>query len=349
MSKQTDLAMEQLKKPLQPMPTAAYDVRYYTLAMQYLDRAGITDKLSENDKQTFFMMCARNRLDPTLGEIYPILRAGKLTIVTNYLIYFRRANETGLVDGMDETVFDGDVYYKEIEKEYDNWVNGQREGKIKKKVMVIDRFKSSLSCRVTIYRKDAKHPFSTRLFLREFAPEEPGIWVEKTYYMLEKCAMAINYRRAFQGVPEMESLPYMEEEITNDPGKGNRQPIIIDQDPPAADESKDDPLKKLRDDCNNGLTALSDMVYDDYNIPTRRDESQKNHLKGESIDTSTDATALKAYAVYLRCRWFQGMITKRGEDLNWESTAPIYEKVKDMVKKRELQLLRDTYNNLKGE
>jgi len=347
MSRQADEAMTQLTKPLKAMPTAAYDARYYAVAMQYLDRAGVTDKLTVQDKETFFMMCARNRLDPTLGEIYPIVRGGKLTIVTNYLIYFRRANETGLVDGMDETVFSGEVFYKEIEKEYDNWVEGRKQGKIKKNVLVVDRAKSTLTCKVTIYRKDAKHPFSTILRLREFAPEEPGIWVEKTYYMLEKCAMAINYRRAFQGVPEMESLPYMEEEITNDSGKGNRQPIIIDQDPPA-DDPKVDPFKKLRDDCHNGLSALADMMYDDYNVPTRRDESQKNHLAGNTIDSCTDADALRAYAVYLRCRWFQGMIIKRGEDLGWEKTAPAYKKVAEMVKKREVQLLKEFYNELKG-
>lgn len=345
MSNQSEQAMQQLSKPLKPMPTAAYDARYYALASQYLDRAGVTDKLTVQDKETFFMMCARNRLDPTLGEIYPIVRGGKLTIVTNYLIYFRRANETGLVDGMDDTVFDGDVYYKEIDKEYPIWQNGRKVGTETKKVMVVDRNKSTLSCKVTLYRKDAKHPFSTRLFIREFAPEEPGIWVEKTYYMLEKCASAINYRRAFQGVPEIESLPYMEEEITDNPGKGNRQPIIIDAEPEPATV---DPLKKLRDDCHAGLSALSDMMYDGYNVPTRRDESQKSHLKGETIDSSTDETLLKSYAVYLRCRWFQGMIIKRGEDLQWEANSPIYEKVQDMVKKREVQLLRETYNELKG-
>jgi len=347
MSRQTETAMAQVSKPLQAMPSGKYDATFYALAIKYLDRAGITDKLTINDKETFLMMCARNRLDPTLGEIYPILRGGKLTIVTNYLIYFRRANETGLVDGMEETIFDGQVFYKEIDKEYPVWENGRKVGTEKKKVLVIDRMKSTLSCRVSIYRKDCKHPYITKLFLREFAPEEPGIWVEKTYYMLEKCALAINYRRAFQGVPELESLPYMEEEISADPGKGNRQPIIIDQDPPA-DEHKVDPLIKLREDCHNGLNALSDMMYDEYNVPTRRDESQKNHLAGNTIDSCTDADALRAYAVYLRCRWFQGMIIKRGDDLKWEKTAPAYKKVAEMVKKREVQLLKEFYNELKG-
>lgn len=128
MSRQAEDAMQQLTKPLKAMPTNAYDSRFYAMAMQYLDRAGVTDKLTVQDKETFFMMCARNRLDPTIGEIYPIVRAGKLTIVTNYLIYYRRANETGLVDGMDDTVFDGEVFYKEIDKEYPVWQNGKKVG-----------------------------------------------------------------------------------------------------------------------------------------------------------------------------------------------------------------------------
>jgi len=346
MSKQTDEALKQVSTPLQTMP-GIYDTKYYAVALQYLDRAGITDKLSKQDKETFLMMCARNKLDPTLGEIYPILRSGKLTIVTNYLIYYRRANETGLVDGMDDTEFGGVIEYKEIEKEYAIWDNGKKVGTEKRTVTVVDRAKSDLWCRVRLYRKDSKYPYSTKIWLREFAPEEPGIWVEKTCYMLEKCAHAINYRRAFQGVHTIESLPFMEEEVAADPGKGNRNPIIIEAEidhPTTAS-----PLEKSRDECKSGLQALADLVYDNYNVPTRQEESQKNHLKGQTIDDCNDISLLKAYTVYLRCRWYQSMIEKRGDDLGYEKNAPIYDNVKDMVAKREVNSLRELYNNIKEQ
>jgi hypothetical protein len=108
--------------------------------LDYLDTFGSTGALLPTEKLQFLHVAKAYGLNPFKREIYAVAYGQgeyrKLSIITGYEVYLKRAERTGLLDGW-ETVFAGAG--------------------------------AALSCRITIWRKDWSRPFSHEVYYSEAA------------------------------------------------------------------------------------------------------------------------------------------------------------------------------------
>lgn len=160
---------------------------------EYMDAFNIAGQLNEKEKKQFVEIALAYQLNPFKREIYCIAygegQYRKLSIITGYETYLKRAERTQKMDG----------WQAEIE--------GTGEDRIAK---------------VTIYRKDWKHPFVHTAYWIEckqmtFDREKKiwklnSIWDKMGNFMLKKVAIAQAFRLCFPD--EMGGLPYIEGENT---------------------------------------------------------------------------------------------------------------------------------------
>jgi|GEM_PF-845769 len=158
--------------------------------MEYLDAAGITNTLLDNEKQMFFNMARAFCLDPFKREIH-ITAYGqgdrrKCTIITGYEVYIKRAERTGKLDG------------------WKVWTEG--EGKALKAI-------------VEIYRKDQKYPFSHEVYYSECVQMNKdgypnAVWAKQPRFMTKKVAIGQAFRLCFPD--DLGGMPYEESELPQD-------------------------------------------------------------------------------------------------------------------------------------
>ena len=153
---------------------------YKEWVINYLQTNNI--KLSEVEVKNFLMLCITHNLNPLKGEIYAIKYKDKFNVITNYYIYLKKADETGLLD-----------YYNIDIKTNDNGVPtgiGTFVGK----------------------RKDQSKEITMKFFFNEWRPKFTGsLWDTKPYFMFEKCILANGLRRMFPN--ELGNMPYVNEEL----------------------------------------------------------------------------------------------------------------------------------------
>lgn len=167
--------------------------------IQYLDVMGLAENLNEKEKELYIEICQGSNLNPFKREIHVTKygKNGKLSIVTGYEVYIKRANATGLLDG---------------------W-NCATEGRVED---------GTLKAILTIHRKDWKHPFVHEVEYCEFAKEveittmdakgieiktgkfRPTEFWKKAKMMIKKVAESQGFRLCF---PELQGLPYTREEM----------------------------------------------------------------------------------------------------------------------------------------
>ena len=133
--------------------------------------------LTDGEFAQYAAVATTLNLNPFLREIYPIKYNGKMTLVTGYQVYIRRAEEFPQYDGFD-TQFEG-------------------AGK-------------DLCCICNVYRKDRTRPVTARVYFAEYT-QNNSMWNGKPHVMLEKVAIGTAFRRAFP--TEFGGMPYTSEEI----------------------------------------------------------------------------------------------------------------------------------------
>lgn len=133
--------------------------------------------LTDGEFAQYAAVATTLNLNPFLREIYPIKYNGKMTLVTGYQVYIRRAEEFPQYDGFD-TQFEG-------------------AGK-------------DLCCICNVYRKDRSRPVTARVYFAEYT-QNNSMWNGKPHVMLEKVAIGTAFRRAFP--TEFGGMPYTSEEI----------------------------------------------------------------------------------------------------------------------------------------
>lgn len=133
--------------------------------------------LTDGEFAQYAAVATTLNLNPFLREIYPIKYNGKMTLVTGYQVYIRRAEEFPQYDGFD-TQFEG-------------------AGK-------------ELCCICNVYRKDRTRPVTARVYFAEYT-QNNSMWNGKPHVMLEKVAIGTAFRRAFP--TEFGGMPYTSEEI----------------------------------------------------------------------------------------------------------------------------------------
>lgn len=157
--------------------------------MEYL-KVFIPGGLNDKEQSQFIEIATAYNLNPFKREIYcvPYMsnvkkpdgswgKERKLSIITGYEVYLKRAERTGLLNGWNVTT--------------------RKES-------------SDIIAKITIHRKNWQHPFEHEIYFSEYK-DDNKMWKEKPITMLKKVAMAQGFRLAFPD--EMGGMPYSAEEL----------------------------------------------------------------------------------------------------------------------------------------
>ena len=156
--------------------------------VKYLDTFGLTNELSEQEKSQFVEIAEAYQLNPFKREIYAVPYGEgiyrKLSIITGFEVYLKRAERTGKLDG------------------WKAWVEGDSE----------ENFKAI----VEIYRKDWQHPFTHTVYWKEAAQRKKDgsltqFWKKMPRYQLRKVCISQGFRLCFSD--DMAGIPYTSDEL----------------------------------------------------------------------------------------------------------------------------------------
>ena len=152
--------------------------------VNHLDALGLTNKLSDGEKNTFLSIAKAFNLNPFKREIHISKYGDNLSIITGYEVYIKRAERTGMLDGWSATTT-GSVATND------------------------------LKAIVTIYRKDRTHPFVWEANYDECVQKTregkvTKFW-EKSAFMTKKVAISQAFRLCFSD--ELAGMPYTADEM----------------------------------------------------------------------------------------------------------------------------------------
>ena len=156
------------------------------LILTYMDSFGIGAKLSDSEKTQFINVAVAYKLNPFKREIYcnpyNTKDGRKLSIITGYEVYLKRAERIGDLDGWKVTT----------------------SGTVKD---------GSLKAQIVIHRKSWKQPFEHEVELAEY-DKKYALWLDKPITMLKKVVTAQGFRLAFPD--ELGGMPYTADELPDD-------------------------------------------------------------------------------------------------------------------------------------
>jgi phage recombination protein Bet len=153
------------------------------LILSYMDSFGIGSKLNDNEKTQFINVAVAYKLNPFKREIYcnpyNTKDGRKLSIITGYEVYLKRAERIGDLDG---------------------W-----------KVSTTGNVKDgNLKAQIIIHRKSWKQPFEHEVELTEYDLKQ-SVWLSKPITMIKKVVTAQGFRLAFPD--ELGGMPYTADEL----------------------------------------------------------------------------------------------------------------------------------------
>lgn len=190
--------------------------------------------LTDGEFAQYAAVATTLNLNPFLREIYPIKYNGKMTLVTGYQVYLRRAEEFPKYDGFD-TQFEG-------------------AGK-------------ELCCICNVYRKDRTRPVTARVYFNEYT-QNNSMWNSKPHVMIEKVAIGTAFRRAFP--TEFGGMPYTSEEIrAEDELKAHGYTEVRPQPEPTKEQTKTAAKTQDEKDANwiamcDNLRERNPEIFDNY-------------------------------------------------------------------------------------
>ena len=170
----------------QSPPASDQKVRKETI-LEYIKAYGYDKNLSEAEQNQFVQTALANDLNPFKREIH-IAAYGegeyrKVSVITGYQIYLKRAERTGRLDG------------------WKAWIEGNG---------------STMKAVVEIFRKDWSHSFTHEVYWEEAVQNKKDksptqFWAKQPRFQLRKVAIAQAFRLAFPD--ELGSLPYETAEL----------------------------------------------------------------------------------------------------------------------------------------
>jgi phage recombination protein Bet len=196
--------------------------------LEYLKVFGFEKSLSASEIQQFIQTALAGNLDPFKREIYIAVYGDgvnrKVSILTGYQVYLKRAERTGKLDGWRAKI-DGD--------------GGQ------------------MKAVVEIFRKDWSHSFIHEVYWEEAVQKKKDgnptqFWAKQPRFQLRKVAMAQAFRLAFPD--ELGGLPYESAEL---PDNENATAGTRLETKPAAVE------KPIIPSNTDALAGVTDEVVDD--------------------------------------------------------------------------------------
>lgn len=153
------------------------------LILTYMDSFGIGATLTPQEKTQFVNVAVAYKLNPFKREIYcnpyETKHGRKLSIITGYEVYLKRAERIGDLDGWKVTT----------------------SGNVKD---------GSLKAQIVIHRKSWKQPFEHEVELAEY-DQKRSVWLDKPVTMLKKVVTAQGFRLAFPD--ELGGMPYTADEL----------------------------------------------------------------------------------------------------------------------------------------
>lgn len=153
----------------------------------YLDAMGLSAQLTDKEKVQFLEISQAFGLNPFKREIYCTKYNNQTSIIVGYETYIKRAERSGQLDG---------------------WTI-ETEGNAKDE---------TLKAKITIYRKDRKHPFIHEVYYSEYVQKTKEgqitkFW-QKPITMTKKVAIAQGFRLCFSD--ELGGIPYTAEETNTE-------------------------------------------------------------------------------------------------------------------------------------
>ena len=153
----------------------------------YLNTFAGTAALTKTETTQFISIAKAFNLNPFKREIYAVAYESKggrkLSIITGYEVYLKRAERLGTLDGWEVSV--------------------EGSGDDMKAILII-------------YRKDWSHPFKHEAYFAEVAKKNydgkpQSMWATMPRFMLKKVAVAQGFRMAFPD--EFGGMPYTADEL----------------------------------------------------------------------------------------------------------------------------------------
>ncbi len=205
---------------------------------KYLDTFGLANELSDREKSQFIEIAEAYQLNPFKREIYAVPYGEgsyrKLSIITGFEVYLKRAERSGKLDG------------------WKAWCEGDSE----------ENFKAV----VEIYRRDWQHPFTHTVYWKEAAQRKKDgtlshFWKKMPRYQLRKVCISQGFRLCFpedlagipytsDELPEEMTMPATDKDLSgNNPtsNKSSTDHTVTDPEPPREDQR---------------ITALSNCLQD---------------------------------------------------------------------------------------
>ena len=189
----------------------------------YLDAFGFVSQLNAGEKKQFIEIAMAYNLNPFKREIYCVPydanvkkpdgswgKERKLSIITGYEVYLKRAERVGALDGWD---------------------------------VVVEGTGEEMKAVVTIHRKDWSHPFKHEVYFSETAKKDKdgkpqSMWKTMPKFMLKKVAIAQGFRMAFPD--EFGGMPYAADELPDNMTAGFNEVKNVT---PESEQPKQDILK----------------------------------------------------------------------------------------------------------
>jgi hypothetical protein len=169
-----------------------------SVILQWISSTMEGQRLQPDEAEQFKVIAMSNNLNPFKREIHTRITQEegkrKVTFITGFEVYLRRAAESSLLDGFTSHV---------------------------------EQITDDLKATVRIYRKDWKHPFIHEAFFNEVAQRDANgnlfsFWKRSGRYMLRKVALSQGFRLAF---PELlAGLPYEGSEMPPEIMQQSEQP-----------------------------------------------------------------------------------------------------------------------------
>lgn len=192
--------------------------------IMHLENLGLLDKLSKGEKNTFVQIAKAYNLNPFKREIHVSKYGDKMSIITGYEVYIKRAERSGQLDGWSVKT-----------------TGNTKDG--------------SLKATVIIHRKDRAHPFEWEANYKEFVQttregKVTQFW-EKADFMIKKVAISQAFRLCFSD--ELGGMPYTKEELSD-----NTEDVSAEVLKSEVNKEQAPPKKVKFKDFNKALSLIKD-------------------------------------------------------------------------------------------
>jgi phage recombination protein Bet len=207
--------------------------------VHFLQTFGLANQLNKQETEQFCEIAQAYNLNPFKREVYCLPYGQgdrrKLSIVTGYEVYLKRAERLGLLDGWSAKIVGND---------------------------------KSFSAIVEIYRKDWSKPFVHEVYYEEVVQltregRPNAMWTKMPRFMTKKVATAQAFRMAFPD--EFGGMPYTSDELPDEMTKPQTEYIPPKQDArtETAAEARnipDNPEPETGKNSEYGVLAIGEQI-----------------------------------------------------------------------------------------